>query len=103
MQKRFFLFLALAFLILLTWRPGGGPSRPSDAAAVPDEVPPPAEVRAGDEVPAEPMEEAEPWRETLLLGRPGERGRYRATFDNAGARLIELHDDGSVESSVLWA
>lgn len=95
MEKRLPIFLLLSFLVLVFWP---RPTPPETEAGVVDDLPLPVLPDDGfaEEVPAAELgsDEPPPWRETLLLGRPGERGHYQATFDNRGGSLCELRLDG---------
>lgn len=101
MEKRLALALFLSFLVLLFWpkpprEPGGDPGvLPGGIPAQLDPVT--GAPRSVGEVPADvtaAANEAEPWQRTVLLGTPGERGRYQATFDNRGGTLVDLRLDG---------
>ena len=101
MEKRLILALSLSFLVLVLWPalfpppdtarnapvPAAGPAEPTSLGATP----------TGEPVPFAPLPGAaagEPWRETLVLGKKGERGHYQATFDSLGGTLAELRLDG---------
>jgi len=102
-EKRLILALTLSFLVLVLWPaifppPEEGPSAPPAAGpAQPSSLGAPAPNERNDSVPFAPVTGdtvGEPWRESLLLGRKGERGHYRATFDSLGGTLAELRLDG---------
>jgi len=98
-QVRLALALFLSFLVLAFSRGCPGPE-----ASTEDEVPGVttlADAGAGGAGGAEtvdapsPVAEVEPWNETIRFGR------YHATFDNAGAHLLELRVDGFYQELFL--
>jgi len=100
-EKRLRLFFLLSFLLLVMWpRPEklDSPQTAGDPTAQGLDPSDPGGSAAGPVAPRAPSErpegEAEPWRETLNLGTPGEPGYYLATFDSRGGTLAELRLGG---------
>ncbi|MEO2163464.1 MAG: YidC/Oxa1 family insertase periplasmic-domain containing protein [bacterium] len=98
MEKRLPLFFLLSFLILVMWPT---PPEPKVAPRIPmvltPDFPPgmgPAIEGVSPATQTRPDKEAEPWRETLRLGTPGEPGYYLATFDSRGGVLSGLRLGG---------
>lgn len=99
MEKRLVFALFLSFAVLVFWPVLFPP--PERVASETNNQPPPEltgapveSVVGGDDAPDALESEAEPWRETFMLGYPGQPGHYQATFDNRGASLVELRLDG---------
>jgi YidC/Oxa1 family membrane protein insertase len=93
-DKRLPLALFLSFLVLMAWtmlrprpqqvEPATSPPAAAGLAPAPDAAP------AVRELSGAVIEDEEAREETLVFGRRGDPGHYRARFTNRGAALVEL-------------
>lgn len=106
MEKRLPLFLILSFGILFGWQlafPPPPKPKTQDQNITSTGLAPGKVTSNPAALPALPSDvlQAEPWSESLIVGRAGELGHYALKFNSLGGTVTELSVDGWYDSGLL--